>query len=170
MRIRTSRRFVLGVLVFVPIALAAQQPDKRPTGDTWSRAQPAKFDSDLQREFRGLETQWMDAAKAQNRPRLEEFLAPDFVLTIAALGKPLTHVSRADWLDMAGYKIQEYEFKELVARRFGEGVVVVTSYYTQKATVDGRDRSGDFFLTDIWVRNETRWRVAWRHSSEPHTR
>jgi hypothetical protein len=78
-------------------------------------------------------------------------------------------MSRADWLD-AAYKIEAYEFKELVAKRFGTDVVVVTSYYTQKAIVDGRDRSGDFFLTDVWVRDGKRWRVAWRHSSEPETR
>jgi hypothetical protein len=130
---------------------------------------PVKFDSDLQTEFRALEVQWMDAAKAQDRARLEEFLAPGYVLTIAVLGRPLVHVSRADWLD-AAYKIQAYEFKELVARRFGNDVVVVTSYYTQKAVMDGRDRSGDFFLTDVWVHDGKRWCVAWRHSSEPETR
>jgi hypothetical protein len=134
--------------------------------------QPVKFDRRLQKEFRGLETRWTDAIKAQDRRRLEEFLAPGYVLTIAALDKPLIHVSRADWLDAAGttYKIQTYEFKDLVARRIGDSVVVVTSYYTQKAIADGRDRSGDFLLTDIWVLDGKRWRVAWRHSSEPETR
>jgi ketosteroid isomerase-like protein len=170
MRIGILRKFILGGLLVVANALTAQQPGKGPTGGTsWSRAQPVKFGSDLQREFRALETQWMDAAKAQNRPRLEEFLAPDYVLTIAVLGKPLVHVSRADWLD-APYKIQAYEFKELVARSFGNGVVVVTSYYTQKASMNGKDRSGDFFLTDVWVRDGNRWRVTWRHSSQPETR
>jgi ketosteroid isomerase-like protein len=170
MRIRISRLFVVGVLVFVPIAVLAQQPDKRPTAEmSWCLAQPAKFDSDLQREFRDLETQWMDAAKAQNRAQLEEFLAPDYVLTIAVLGKPLVHVSRKDWLD-AAYKIHAYEFKELVARSFGNAFVVVTSYYTQNATMDGRDRSGDFLLTDVWVHDGKRWRVTWRHSSEPEAR
>jgi hypothetical protein len=166
MRIRFSQLFeVFGVLVFVfvPNTLLAQQSVKFPA------QQPVKFDSDLQREFRGLETQWMDAAKAQNRPQLEEFLAPNYVLTIAVQGKPLVHVSRADWLS-AAYKIQAYEFKELFARRFGNGVVVVTSYYTQKATMDGRERSGDFLLTDIWVHDGKRWRVTWRHSSQPETR
>jgi hypothetical protein len=166
MRIWISRVFVVfEMLVFllVPSVLPAQEPVKFPA------QQLVKFDSDLQTEFRGLETQWMDAAKAQDRRRLEEFLAPGYVLTIAVLGRPLVHVSRADWLD-ATYKIHAYEFKDLVARRFGNSVVVVTSYYTQKATMDGRDRSGDFFLTDVWVHEDKRWRVAWRHSSEPESR
>jgi ketosteroid isomerase-like protein len=158
MKICVSRLLgVFAMLVFalIPSGLPAQQP--------------VKLDSDLQAEFRGLEAQWMDAAKAQDRARLEEFLAPEYVLTIAVLGRPLIHMSRADWLD-AAYKIEAYEFKELVAKRFGTDVVVVTSYYTQKAIVNGRDRSGDFFLTDVWVRDGKRWRVAWRHSSEPETR
>jgi hypothetical protein len=166
MKLRISQCFRFSGLllfVFVPSALLAQQSVKFPA------QQPVKFDSDLEGEFRGLETEWMDAAKAQNRPRLEEFLAPGYVLTIAVQGRPLVHVSRADWLD-AAYKIQAYEFKDLVARRFGNSVVVVTSYYTQKAVMDGRDRSGDFLLTDIWVHDGKRWRVAWRHSSEPETR
>ena len=139
---------------------------------TVAAQEPVKFDTGLQKEFRGLEVQWTNAIKAGDRRRLEEFLAPGYVLTIAALGNPLIHVSRKDWLAAAGttYKIQAYEFKDLVARRIGDGVVVVTSYYTQKAIADGRDRSGDFLLTDIWLRDGKRWRVAWRHSSEPETR
>jgi hypothetical protein len=113
MKLRISQCFRFSgplLFVFVPSALLAQPP--------------VKFDSDLQGEFRGLETEWMDAAKAQNRPRLEEFLAPGYVLTVAMLGRPLVHISRADWLN-AAYKIQAYEFKDLVARRFGDSVVVV---------------------------------------------
>jgi hypothetical protein len=81
MKLRISQCFRFSGLllfVFVPSALLAQQSVKFPA------QQPVKFDSDLEGEFRGLETEWMDAAKAQNRPRLEEFLAPGYVLTIAA--------------------------------------------------------------------------------------
>jgi hypothetical protein len=33
--------------------------------------------------------------------------------------------------------------------------------------VNGNDRSGTFFITDIWRKTADGWRVAERHSSRP---
>jgi hypothetical protein len=75
---------------------------------------------------------------------------------------------RATWLDNATtvYVIHDFRFDDVVARRYGD-TVVVSSLYTQKATVNGRDRSGEAFLTDVWVREGGAWKVAARYSSSP---
>ncbi|HJU64351.1 MAG TPA: nuclear transport factor 2 family protein [Gemmatimonadaceae bacterium] len=143
-----------------------------PIATTPSPAQQARVaDSALIAQFRALETEWSNAIVAGDRQRLEQFLSPDYQLTVAIAGAPLAHVSRADWLEAATstYKIHRYQYRELSARRVGQ-TVVVAAYYSQEATVNGRPLHGDFLLTDVWVEQGGRWRVAWRLSSQPESR
>jgi hypothetical protein len=52
-------------------------------------------------------------------------------------------------------------------RDFGD-VVVVSSLATQRATAFGEDRSGTFFLTDVWrATPDGAWQVIARYSSYP---
>lgn len=116
-------------------------------------------------EFKALEVAWSEAIRKQDRERLESFLSPDFTLTVA---RPtgLSVTEREEWLRNAVtvYKLHDFEFTEVAVRRFGE-VVIVISRYKQTATVNGRDRGGDAFLTDVWVRINGKWRVSARYSS-----
>ncbi|GAB6197613.1 nuclear transport factor 2 family protein [Lysobacter xanthus] len=118
-------------------------------------------------EFRRLEVAWSEAIRAQDRTKLESFLAPEYTLT-AAQPTQLSVTDRAEWLQNAttGYKLHEFTFKQIVVRRYGN-VAVVSSFYTQRATVNGRDRSGDAFLTDVWVKVRGKWKVSARYSSSP---
>ena len=121
-------------------------------------------------EFRAREEAWANAIKAQDRAALEAFLAPDYSLTVALAGG-LAKVNRASWLKNAvsTYKLHEFSFDEVAVRQYGN-TAVVTSRYTQKATVDGGDRSGQFFLTDVWVRLKGKWKVSARYSSRLEAR
>jgi ketosteroid isomerase-like protein len=118
-------------------------------------------------KFKALEEEWSNAIKAQDRAKLEEFLRPEYTLTVARAGQ-LAHTDRASWLQNATtvYVLHEFRFDELMVREYGH-VAVVSSRYFQKATVAGRDRSGDAFLTDIWVKTGDRWQVSARYSSRP---
>jgi ketosteroid isomerase-like protein len=140
---------------------------------TWtlgSAQVPATPDSALAAEFRALETALADAIAAGDHRRLDEFLAPDYRLTLAVAGAPLVHVGRAEWLNnIPKTRVQRNEFRELSVRREGSTVVVV-AYVTLEGTVAGRRRSGDFLLTDVWIEQDDRWRLAWRLSSRPEAR
>jgi len=37
--------------------------------------------------------------------------------------------------------------------------------HTQQATFDGRDRSGDFYVVDIWKKRGDSWQIIARYSS-----
>jgi ketosteroid isomerase-like protein len=37
--------------------------------------------------------------------------------------------------------------------------------FDQQATLNGRDRSGTFQITDIWVKNDQGWQVVHRHTN-----
>ena len=126
-------------------------------------------DPALTQQFRELEVSWTEAIASQDLSRIESFLAPEFQLSIANVGKPIFHGPRDGWLERAtsGYKISSFEFRDLIAQRYGEVVVVMASYY-QDAQLGNAVRSGDFSITDVWVRIDGSWRVAWRQSSAPH--
>lgn len=117
--------------------------------------------------FHALEVAWSEAIRAQDREALESFLAAEYTLTVAEPGG-LSVTDRATWLKNATsvYKVHEFTFKDMVVRRYGD-VAIVSSLYNQRATVNGRDRSGDAFLTDIWVKVGGTWKVSARYSSNP---
>jgi len=55
---------------------------------------------------------------------------------------------------------------DIHARVYGD-VGVVTLIWTQRAFVSGGERSGTFFITDIWLKTPDGWRITERHSSRP---
>jgi ketosteroid isomerase-like protein len=112
-----------------------------------------------------LEHAWMTAWGAKDRATLESLLADDFTLT-SALGRRWT---RAAWLEMAmgPISIERFRWEELEARAVDPhgDVVVVHGRANQRATAEGREWSGAFLVTDVWVRREDRWVVVARHGS-----
>ena len=114
---------------------------------------------------------WMAAWIANDRTVLERTLAPEFALVVSA--RPEARVDRAAWLRTAGsdYTCETFRYDGMQVRDFGD-VVVVSSLATQRATAFGQDRSGTFFLTDVWRAGANgAWQVIARYSSyaEPQT-
>lgn len=122
---------------------------------------------EVEREVRAKQEQWMAAWRAADGAALERLLAPEFALVVSA--RPTARVDRAEWLRTAGteYVCESFRYEGMQVRDFGD-VVVVSSLATQRATAFGRDRSGTFFLTDIWRADPAgQWQVTARYSSHP---
>ena len=122
-------------------------------------------------EIRKLQEAWMEAWISNDRAVLERILAPEFALVVSA--RPEARVDRAAWLRTAGteYTCDAFRYDGMQVRDFGD-VAVVSSVATQRATAFGQDRSGSFFLTDVWrAAADGRWQVIARYSSfaEPST-
>ena len=112
-------------------------------------------------ELKDLSVAWMQAWKDNNIPFLEKILAPEFRL----LTSELWIMPRDQWLaNIPNYICEEFEFKLQEIREYGN-MGVVQSNYSQKANFNGQDRSGDFLMTDIWVKQDEEWKVVHRHTS-----
>lgn len=112
---------------------------------------PQPFPSQNDQLFQALETRWMTAVQSQNIKTLEKILAPEFKLTTTLEGEALEVTTGAEYIDACKgyYVIHEYEFLELKTIVFKD-TAVVSSRYRQKATLgETKDRSAEFFLTDI---------------------
>ena len=114
-----------------------------------------------EQEIRDTQQRWMEAASRKNERVLEDILADEYVLISARLG----FVDRNGWLAMGpDYDIEEFEYLESDINVYGD-TAISNSRYWQKATINGKDLSVEFYLTDVWVKRGERWQVVTRHSS-----
>lgn len=126
---------------------------------------PAQTDEQL---IERLQQEWMNAWVRQDFATLERILAPDYSLTVSSLpGRPIT---RQEWLAMVPrYTASRFEYRDMKVRVFGSTAVVSSIGRGIDAKIDGADRSFPFFLTDVWVKRQSRWQVVARYSSLPET-
>jgi ketosteroid isomerase-like protein len=152
-------RYVVSAFVFISVACTSVQ-----------RQGPADLpSSEVAEDVRQVEREWNAAIKRRDATAMQRFLAPGYFLAIGVQGRPLQVVSREDWLrNLELYDIQSYSIDDMKVNVYGV-TAVATMLITQKAVVgrERRDRSAQFFITDIWVRHPDGWRVAERHSSRP---
>lgn len=143
-----------------------QDPQRAAAPVTGIEGRVEMIDQTLTEQFAQLEHDWMESLRAGDFAKTESFLAPEYVLIIAA--HPTTPVSRDQWLNsLPSYTMPEFRQHHLVARRLGD--TVVTSFvHRQTATVgppDARqDRSGDFWVVDVWRQIDGQWKVASRYT------
>jgi hypothetical protein len=79
---------------------------------------------------------------------------------------PERSLPRALWGQPSGrYKIESIEGRHHAARKLAEDLAVVSLLLTQQATFEGRDRSGDFYVVDIWRKGDHGWQMIARYSS-----
>ena len=114
-------------------------------------------------ELRATFEAWTRAIEEGDVARAEPLLAPEYALT--SEGGVATQVPRDEWLaalsqiDTTSFSVETFD-----AREFGD-VAVVASRATWQAMLGDRDLSGEYALTDVFVRREGRWLVAWRVST-----
>lgn len=113
---------------------------------------------------------WMQSWIDQDRAALEEFLAPDYALVVSSVPQHL--FDRASWLDTAvgPYVCTRLSYDGVQVRDLGKGTAVMSAVADFDATISGIDRSGRYFVTDIWRRvpeSPHGWQVCARYSSRP---
>lgn len=113
-----------------------------------------------------MERQWNDAILRRDVASAASFHAKEFKLVVAAEGQPLQVISRELWLSvLPRYVIHSHEITDMHVSVWND-VAVATLAITQAAEpLNDRDISGNFLITDIWVRRDEKWLIAERHSS-----
>jgi hypothetical protein len=117
-----------------------------------------------------LSTRWMQAWMDQDRAALDGFLAPDYALVVSTV--PTRPFERADWLDTAvtAYVCTRFAYDGVHCRRIADDVIAMSAIADFDATIHGIDRSGRYFVTDLWRRapgSAHGWQICARYSSRP---
>jgi Domain of unknown function (DUF4440) len=137
-------------------------PDRPP------RQLPTATDSDpkLTDLLRQLEEELNEAALHgfKDTKTMERLISPEFTQRVS--DAPERSLPRSLWGQPSGrYKIELIEGHHYAARKLRDDLAVVSWLLTQRAASEGRDRSGDFYVVDIWKRNGDRWQMIARYSS-----
>lgn len=130
---------------------------------------PGQSSQQLIEDFAERENEFAPAYQGKDLELLERLLAPEYALTVSA--RPGNPVPRADWLALIPkYNVHAFEIRDVQVRCLRETtsgrceLAAVSSVNTQKADVGGRDRSGEFFIVDVWSYRDGRWMVGARYS------
>ncbi len=112
---------------------------------------------------------WMQAWVKQDRAVLEDSMAPDFALIVSAM--PDQRMERDRWLATCDrYVCTRFAYDGVQVRELAPGLAVMSAIGDQRATLGDVDRSGRFFVTDVWrLGGDGRWQVCSRYTSHPES-
>ena len=117
------------------------------------------------KEVEAAERAWMSAWLDKDIPTCNDILDEDFVLT-SATG---VLMRKREWLENAtgAFAATEFRWLSILVRQIAPDVAVAHLKSTQTATVHGKDWSGIFLMTDVWVKRAGKWRVTARQGLGP---
>jgi ketosteroid isomerase-like protein len=105
-----------------------------------------------------LETNWLQAMKDGNTTRLNEIVADDWV-GIGPEGTKETKQEYVDGVKSGKDKVESFEMGPMEVKVLGH-VAVVQGSDTHKGTYDGKDDSGKYAWTDVFVNRGGKWQAV----------
>lgn len=101
-----------------------------------------------------LEREWNEAYKNLDKEVLERVMADDFVF----IDEGSNVNPKAPYIasTLKNVKVESYNLEEMKVRIYGD-TGIVTAVWTGKLTVNGKDVSGSFRYTDVFVKRRGRW-------------
>lgn len=122
---------------------------------------------DVKKEIIALEHAFAKAIQSRDTILTKAFQDESYYLAFTVDSMPVQIVPRQSWLNvLEDYVTHSFSIDDIHVNVY-DNVAVAMLMFTQNATVRGKDRSGQFVLTDIWINKGGRWLIAERHSSRP---
>jgi hypothetical protein len=113
-------------------------------------------------ELEAVEREWAAIVERCDVEAARQLLDDDF--SLSSIGGVAPHVPRDAWLATLPRIDTRSLSCEVIDERIYGGVAVVQARLAWNASVDGRDLSGDYAVTDVFRCVEARWRPSWRVS------
>ena len=119
--------------------------------------------ADLTPVIETMEHRWMRAWVGRDAKAMKAITAKDFILLTGS--KPPAILDRPSWIEAAAkrWDCSSYRFGDIYVREVG-GIALFTAPVELKATMDGRDWSGHFWVSDLWRKGRVRrgWKLVER--------
>jgi ketosteroid isomerase-like protein len=117
-----------------------------------------------------LENEWVAAIVKKDVPVLERLLADDFNGTSPTAHTFTKRQAIAD-LTSGEYVVDAMDLDEISVNAYGNTAVSFTSQ-EEKSKYLGKDTSGHYHFTDVWIKKDGNWQVVASHGSrfdQPHS-
>jgi ketosteroid isomerase-like protein len=115
-------------------------------------------------EIKQIENDWADASKAKDAAKLGDILADGWV-ALGWDGKTTTKTKVLADTKTPGNSLDTFEMGPMKVRIFGN-TAVVTGSDTEKSMEDGKDTSGKYVWTDVFVKQNGKWRAVASQSTK----
>lgn len=124
--------------------------------------------ADLSATIETMEHHWMRAWVAGDTRALKALTGRNFRMVMGS--KPSAILDYKSWIEAASKRFQctSYRLGDIYVRDLGSLVIFATQLEI-KATMDGHDWSGRFWVTDLWRKGRIsrQWRMVERVLSRP---
>jgi len=105
-----------------------------------------------------MERDWAQAGMKNDVAAVDKIVADDWV-GIDSDGNAMTKAEAIAEMKSGSMTIQSYEFGPMKVRVFAN-TAVVTGSDTEKSTYKGKDSSGKYVWTDVYVMRDGRWQAV----------
>ena len=122
--------------------------------------------SQVERELMRLEREWLEALKRRDGAALDRIQADEFIYMVGE-GR---FGNKTDALaDLSEFFLDSINSEMVTTRVYGDTAVVALRG-TMKGIFRGRDISGNYLETAVWVKRNGRWQVVAAHLSRTEKR
>jgi len=125
---------------------------------------PATSDSSVAAQLKQIENDWSAAQKARDTKKLEEILADQWV-GIGPDAKTSDKAKAIEDVKAPGNSLDSYEMGPMQVRVFGNTAIVIGSD-TEKSKDSGKDTSGKYVWTDVFIKQNGKWKAISSHSTK----
>ena len=146
------KRIVLNALSVVAVWLTLAQ--------TMAAEEKGKSGDDEQ-IIKQLEQEWADALLKRDQAAIDRITSADWVLTDPE-GTLIAKAQADADLKSGTVKFESYKLDELKVRVYGD-TAVVHGLETEKSSYKGKDTSGQYRFTDVFVKRNGRWQAIATH-------
>jgi len=154
------KRTIPAILLFVTFAWPV-------FGQNQASPPPAKRDqAALEAEFAKIENQWAEADKSKDAVALGLLLANDWTY-LGPFGSE-TKAQHLAALQAGTDKLESITLMDMKVRVYGN-TAVVTGHEHEKSSSGGKDTSGDYMWTDVFVNRQGHW-LAVNSQDTPFTK
>lgn len=115
-------------------------------------------------ELKRIENEWASAAKSKDEAKLNDILADKWVEQTWD-GKTIDKSTAMADMKKPDSNLENIEMGNMDVRLFGN-TAVVTGSNTEKSKMNGKDTSGKYYWTDVFVKENGKWKAVASQSSK----
>ena len=114
--------------------------------------------SSVEQQLMQMERDYAKAIVKKDTATLDKIFADDYIL-VGADGKSMTKAEGMAEVKSGSLATQSIELGPMKVRVFGDSAVV-TGTDTEKSSYEGKDTSGKYAWTDVWVMRQGHWQAV----------
>lgn len=151
---------LVALIVFATFFSSCTAPEEKATSSPAPSATASPTEN-AEQVLAKMERDWADAIVKSDTATIDRILADDCIYTNWD-GTTETKAQHLEGIKSKVYKVESINLDNLKVRVFGDAAIV-TVEQSEKSQWKGKDNSGRYLFTDIYVKRNGKWQVVAGH-------